>query len=716
MGHYARVLVEIDTTETASRIEEVQVERLEPDTTRVFGFRQRVQYEDDISRCGFCKRLGHKVGECRSKRLEDEKQAAMDRSASVPGAVYVEDRVDSVRVASHSGRTPIVETVPHDPLSIIAASPANHAAGKEGHDLNAINEKTSIEEQSPSICVSANQNAEKEGDILIVLDTLATNPAFLGNSNSLNRGDISVRPSNSNLNINVAGSGSDSEAVDSADPSGHESSSDSTENSVENEREEDAPAVRELPPRPTRTGSTSKGRGTLSLLRGVRNVPSTRSSPENGVLPHGSFLSSSRRDGRTASNYQEMEKIDNALYAREKGMVVSSKEVLFWNIRGVKKAAGLRALSYFIRDHSPDVVCVAEPMISESKFPFLFFKKLGFESDFIHNFRMDKVPNIWVIWKQGIPRPSIIAVSDQQLSITVDWLGNCVGLTFVHANCFMVKRRELWSELGLVVNPNLPWSVIGDFNATLLSNEKRGPGRFNAKSAADFQSMVDTCLLIQVPSQGKMFTWTNNRRRGNVATVLDRSFCNSKWLDMFKSTLQRVLLRSSSDHAPILVVSDSIARPGNIPFRFNNFWMEHDLFDNVIQDVWNQEISGNPIFILSQKLKCVKLFIKPWGRKNFPNIDNEVKKASDHLNSVHQEIEAAGISDDLFGREADAKTALLKATQLQDNLWAQKAKLRWMKDGDKNSKFFHLSVKMRRARNQIRTLQNADGEWMNDQQ
>ncbi|XP_042505521.1 uncharacterized protein LOC122082097 [Macadamia integrifolia] len=73
MGHYARVLVEMDTTETASLIEEVQVERLEPGTTRVFGFRQQVQYEDDISRCGFCKRLGHKVGECRSKRLEDEK-------------------------------------------------------------------------------------------------------------------------------------------------------------------------------------------------------------------------------------------------------------------------------------------------------------------------------------------------------------------------------------------------------------------------------------------------------------------------------------------------------------------------------------------------------------------------------------------------------------------------------------------------------------------
>ncbi|XP_042487034.1 uncharacterized protein LOC122067264 [Macadamia integrifolia] len=245
--------------------------------------------------------------------------------------------------------------------------------------------------------------------------------------------------------------------------------------------------------------------------------------------------------------------------------------------------------------------------------------------------------------------------------------GKKMLLSFIHANCFKIERRDLWSELAAITVASLPLLVVGDFNATLLSNEKKGPRKFNVGLAAEFQAMVDSCMLISTPSQSKKYTWSNNRRRGNVMAALDRSFHNELWIDEFKNISQR-------------------------------------------------EISGNPIFILSQKLKRVKLFIKPWGRKNFPNIDNEVKKASDHLNSVHQEIEAAGMSDDLFGREADAKTALLKATQLQDNLWAQKAKLRWMKDGDKNSKFFHLSVKMRRARNQIRTLQNADGEWMNDQQ
>ncbi|XP_042479670.1 uncharacterized protein LOC122060603 [Macadamia integrifolia] len=355
-------------------------------------------------------------------------------------------------------------------------------------------------------------------------------------------------------------------------------------------------------------------------------------------------------------------------------------------------------------------------MVKASDFPSLLFNKLGYSGDLIHNDRVDKVLNLWLMWRQGSSRPSVVSLSDQQLSVTVDWLGCSVGLTFVHANFFKVNRRELWTDLGLVINPNTPWLVKGDFNATLLSNEKRGPGRFNASSAVEFQAMVDTCALVQAPSQGKKFTWTNNRRRGNVVAVLDRSFCNGNWLEVFRNINQIVLQRTASDHTPVLVVSDAIPKPGNIPFRFNNFWMENVNFEDIIREVWNKEVSGNPILVLSQKLKQVKIFIKSWARNNFPNVDEEVKKASKNLDLIQEEIEATGMIDDLFDREADAKTYLLKATQMQDSFWSQKAKQRWMKEGDRNSKFFHLSVQMRRLRNQIRTLKNINGEWISDQQ
>ncbi|XP_042515410.1 uncharacterized protein LOC122089794 [Macadamia integrifolia] len=52
LGYFARVLVEIDISDSAVRVEEVQVERLEPGPSQVFGFCQKVVYEDKVERCG----------------------------------------------------------------------------------------------------------------------------------------------------------------------------------------------------------------------------------------------------------------------------------------------------------------------------------------------------------------------------------------------------------------------------------------------------------------------------------------------------------------------------------------------------------------------------------------------------------------------------------------------------------------------------------------
>ncbi|XP_042482080.1 uncharacterized protein LOC122062505 [Macadamia integrifolia] len=243
---------------------------------------------------------------------------------------------------------------------------------------------------------------------------------------------------------------------------------------------------------------------------------------------------------------------------------------------------------------------------------------------------------------------------------------------------------------------------MGDFNATLLSYEKRGPGKFNLGSAAEFQ--------------GKKFTWTNNRRRGHAVAVLDRSFCNGKWIDVFRNVKQCVLLSSVSDHAPLFVVSDDVQRPTNIPFRFHSFWMENDQFISVVEEAWKTQIGGNPIFVLAQKLKQVKENLKVWARATFPNLNDEVDKAKLELKKVQEMIEVAGMNDELFNREADAKTILLKANQMYEKLWAEKAKLRWMKNGDCNSKIFHLSVKLRRLKNQITSLKKEDGTWVSDQQ
>ncbi|XP_042484676.1 uncharacterized protein LOC122064959 [Macadamia integrifolia] len=73
------------------------------------------------------------------------------------------------------------------------------------------------------------------------------------------------------------------------------------------------------------------------------------------------------------------------------------------------------------------------------------------------------------------------------------------------------------------------------------------------------------------------------------------------------------------------------------------------------------------------------------------------------------------MSDQLFTMKADAKTALLKVQDNHEKLWVEKARIMWMNSGDRNSKIFYLSAKMRRNRNTIRSLKKQDGSIVEGQ-
>ncbi|XP_042479159.1 uncharacterized protein LOC122060066 [Macadamia integrifolia] len=392
-------------------------------------------------------------------------------------------------------------------------------------------------------------------------------------------------------------------------------------------------------------------------------------------------------------------------------------KALYWNIRGIKKAAARLALRNILRDKRPDFLCIAEPMIPSDAFPTLFFNKLGFDPDLIHNERLGGVSNLWLIWRRGVAKPVVLSSSEQQISVSVQWAQEIFILSVVHAKCLRAARRELWTDL-VATHPGLttPWMIFGDFNATLLSSEKRGPGIFNLGSAGDFGAMVDTCSLIQVPSQGRKFTWTNNRRRGHVSAVLDRSFCNEAWISYFQECHQFVLQRVASDHTPILVVSEGSERPKNCPFRFQRFWADHEGYLNAVKSSWVNDIPGSPMMVMAQKLKRLKVFLRSWAKENFPNFNLEMMEAKKCMEEIQTEIDRDGINDSIYAKEADAKTRYLKALQNYEKLWAEKSRSRWRNQGDRCSKFFHISVKIRRMKNSIKSLKMVDGTLISDRE
>ncbi|KAM1823097.1 hypothetical protein ACFX14_025043 [Malus domestica] len=140
--------------------------------------------------------------------------------------------------------------------------------------------------------------------------------------------------------------------------------------------------------------------------------------------------------------------------------------VLFWNIRGIGNDDSRTELSNICRLHHPDLVCIAEPMVTV-------------------RCTFDHIPS---------------------------------QFTFVYASTSPIKRRDLWADfISLRPQTQVPWMAIGDFNAILGAHEQMGGGRPSQASCAQFSNMSDTCNFTHLNTSGAAFTWSNGwRSRGRT--------------------------------------------------------------------------------------------------------------------------------------------------------------------------------------------------------
>lgn len=66
----------------------------------------------------------------------------------------------------------------------------------------------------------------------------------------------------------------------------------------------------------------------------------------------------------------------------------------------------------------------------------------------------------------------------------------------------------------------------------------------------------------------------------------------------------------------------------------------------------------------------------------------------------------------LIELEKSLRVELETVLHQEELLWFQKSRMDAIRDGDRNTKFFHLSTVIRRKRNKIGMLKNADGSWI----
>lgn len=221
----------------------------------------------------------------------------------------------------------------------------------------------------------------------------------------------------------------------------------------------------------------------------------------------------------------------------------------------------------------------------------------------------------------------------QHLSCSVSNLENNDSflVSFVYAFNSEVPRRSLWSSLlrfkqNYVDGNSSPWVILGDFNVCLNLEEMEGGSVAFTKGVLEFKDFLDEAWLCDLKFTGQLLTWWDSSKSKPIFRKLDRVLVNEDWLNNFSSSRVQFLPRGLSDHCPALVYTGSFTEKIFKPFQFFQHIIAAPNFYNIVREVWNCDVTGNPWFILTSKLKHVKASLKTVNI-NLGDVHDKVKEA-----------------------------------------------------------------------------------------
>ncbi|KAL2942001.1 ELKS/Rab6-interacting/CAST family member 1 [Bienertia sinuspersici] len=207
----------------------------------------------------------------------------------------------------------------------------------------------------------------------------------------------------------------------------------------------------------------------------------------------------------------------------------------------------------------------------------------------------------------------------------------------------------------------------GDFNDTRYSWERSSSCEEVNRRAKKFDDWIDSTNLLEVEFSGSPHTWarglTDETRK---SARLDRTLYNNEW-----------------------------AMP----------WLTYEKLQEFMVDNWSNEAPLVPF------LKSFSQKLQSWNQTVFHNIFKKKRELLARIGGVRSKL-AQSRSSNLIKLESKMRKELDEVLYQEELLWYQKPRVDWLRDGDRNTSFFHLSTIKRRWRNHIVAIKDENNQWL----
>eukprot|EP00253_Pinus_taeda_P022096 PITA_22096 len=211
---------------------------------------------------------------------------------------------------------------------------------------------------------------------------------------------------------------------------------------------------------------------------------------------------------------------------------------------------------------------------------------------------------------------------------------------------------------------------------------------------------------------GKWKNWSSLYRKR-----IDCFFINANIIAKWGMPFSFIANEFSSDHMPILLEWREMQYRKDYSFKFNRIYLDDKSFNDAISSKWMEmKESASALFsTFREKIQSLKKNAKEWQSR-------KIKQEKQELLNIQKELDSFIASSSFHSLSFEKKNhirVLEKRKHIlllrEEASWRLKSRALWLKEGDRNTKFFHNFANARRRKNSIWKIEDGNGGFLYSQ-
>ncbi|KAL0329039.1 UNVERIFIED_CONTAM: hypothetical protein Sradi_4890600 [Sesamum radiatum] len=163
-----------------------------------------------------------------------------------------------------------------------------------------------------------------------------------------------------------------------------------------------------------------------------------------------------------------------------------------------------------------------------------------------------------------------------------------------------------------------------------------------------------------------------------------------------------------SDHNPLLINLEADKGPRHTQrhkiFKFEAMWTLFEECEDIVKDSWCGEVKGDAGSQILQRTRRVREKLIGWDRERFGHVKRRVRELEEKLEAYAKDPISA--SDN--AKRSALRGELDEFLTREEIMWKQRGKAQWLREGDRNTPYFHARTSARKKKNFITTLRNKE--------